>query len=452
MELRDYLMILRIRWRTVLVSTSLVLAGAVVYSLIATPVYVAQSSLFLSVSVGQSSGQLSRGFAYAQSLAVLYSRVASEPVVLDPVIEDLGLDVTATDLARSVVAQTPRDAVLIQIRVSRSDPRLAARIADAIAGELTSTVGELLPESTQTSESGTAGREVPVRLTTVAPAAVPTSPTSPRIIVDLTFALALGLAAGCVLALLRESVSGRVSRREAACVTRAPLVATLTGRRLRRSASVLSRLRSRGARQGRPEEITGPREYRDEVLQLRAGFEHLRVQRGLRSVVFTSAVDGACTTSVVCGLADALAQTGIRVLLVDADVRGPVLARRYGLPDDPGLTTVLDGELAWSAAVAEPGPGMPALLPAGGRPEDPSAVLAEGALAELLHEAADSYDVVLVKAPALLCFADGLLLTALADGVFLVVEECSGNRDALGASVEALELAGAHLLGVVLTS
>lgn len=452
MELRDYLAILRFRWRTVLSVTLLAVAGAVAYSLAATPVYVAQSSVFLSVPVGQSSAQLARGFGYAQSLTVLYSRVASEPVVLKPVIEDLGLDRTVAELARSVAVRTPQDTVLIQIQVSDSDPRLAAGIANAITGELTSAVNELLPTSTQTTPSGTVEHVVPVRLTTVATAAVPTSPSSPRITLNLAFALALGPTVGGVLALLREAAGGRVDRREVARVTPAPVIAALTGRRTRRLASVLTQPRSRGALPGRPAEFAGSRKGRDEVLQLRVGFEHLRARQGLRSVVFTSAVDGTGTTPVVCALAEALTQAGTRVLLVDADLRSPALARRYGLPDEPGLATVLQGGAAWSAAVAEPSPGVPALLPAGDRPDDPSVVLTKGALAELLQDAAENYDVVLVRAPPVLHLADGLLLTASADGALLVVEERAGSRNALGEAVEALDLVGARLLGVVFTS
>lgn len=464
MELRDYLRILRLRWRTVAVSTLLAVVAALAYSLAAAPVYVAQSTVFLSVSVGQSSGQLSRGFAYAQNLAVLYSRVASEPVVLDPVIEDLGLTTTATQLSRSVVAQTPRDTVLIQIRVSQRDPRLAARIADSVAAQLTSAVDDLLPKST-TSETGS-GR-IPVRLTTVAPASVPSAPTSPRLSLNLAFGLALGLVAGCVLALLRDSLSGRIDRRDVARITQAPVIATL-GRdvdgssrrsltRLRPSLLRPSRPRP-GARSGTagdaaPTERTSLEPERgSDVQQLRAGFEHLRARHGLRTVALVPAVDDDGAAAVAARLARSLAQAGVDVLLVDGDVRRPVLGQRFGLSDSPGVANVLQGRTTSTVAVARLGGRMPALLPAGERPTDPSAVLAGGAVAELLREAAEEYDVVLVKAPPVLRVADGLLLAATADAALLVVDQHAMRRTELLESVQALELAGARLRGVVLSS
>jgi capsular exopolysaccharide synthesis family protein len=459
MELRDYLRILRLRWRAVVASTALAVAAALIYSLTASEVYVAQSTVFLSVSVGQSSGQLSRGFAYAQSLAVLYSRVASEPVVLDRVIKDLGLTTTAAQLSRSVAAQTPRDTVLIQIRVSQPDPRSAARIANSVAGQLTSAVDELLPKST-TPGTGTGG--VPVRLTTVAPAAVPTAPTSPRLGLSLAFGLALGLAAGCALALLRDSLSGRVDRRDVVEATRAPVIATL-GRGVGRSSRLpLTRLpltRRRpprlrpGARSGTDGEVTATEQERgSDVQQLRAGFEHLRVRHGLRTVTLVPAADDDCAATVAARLARSLARAGVGVLLVDGDVRRPVLGQRFGVYDGPGMAGVLQGRTTSKVAVARLGGRLPALLPAGERPTDPSTVLVGGAVAELLRESAEEYDVVLVKAPPVLRVADGLLLAATAEAALLVVDQRSMRRTQLTEAVQALQFAGARLLGVVLCS
>ncbi|HET9657911.1 MAG TPA: Wzz/FepE/Etk N-terminal domain-containing protein [Kineosporiaceae bacterium] len=459
MELRDYLRILRLRWRSVVSSTVLALAAALVYSLAAPPVYVAQSTVFLSVSVGQASGQLSRGFAYAQSLAVLYSRVASEPVVLDPVIKDLGLPLTAAQLSRSVVAQTPRDSVLIQIQVSQSDPRLAARIANSVAGQLTSAVDELLPKS---ATPATGSGRIPVRLTAVAPAAVPTAPTSPRLGLNLAFGLALGFAAGGALALLRDSLSGRIDRRDVAEATRAPVIAMLGGgfggpaglspSRLLPSRLLPSRLRS-GARPGTDREATAAqRERGSDIHQLRAGFEHLRALHGLRTVALVPAGDGDCAAAVAARLARSLARAGVGVLLVDGDVRRPVLGQRFGLPDGPGVAGVLQGRTTSKVAVARFGGRAPAVLPAGERPADPSTVLADGVVAELLRETATEYDVVLVKAPPPLRVADGLLLAATADATLLVVDQRSTRRTQLTESLQALQLAGARLLGVVLSA
>lgn len=450
MELRDVLVVLRIRWRMVLVTASLVLGAALAYSLTAPPVYVARSKLFLSVSVGQSSGQLSRGFAYAQNLTVLYSRVAAQPVVLDPVVKELGLDVTAAELSRSVVARTPRDTVIIEIDVSQSDPRRAARIANAVAEQLTTAVGELLSASVGDFPSTTAEGAVPVRVTTVAPAAVPLAPAGPRVGLNTALALTVGLALGGSLALLRDVTSGRIDQEGIGRLAQAPVIATISAGRAPQPAGTRGATAARVLRAWAPRKGTAPREHGDEVLQLRAGFEHLRVKHGLRTVVFTSTFDHAAVAGVVVDLAQALAQAGVRVLIVDADLRSPELDRRCGRAADAGLAAVMRGEVDWSDVVLQLGWDLPDLLPAGASGTGSGPALGGDRLKNLLEQAAARYDVVLVRAPAATRAADGLLLAATIDGTVLVVEQRSSGRDALRECIDNLRLVSAHVIGVVL--
>jgi capsular polysaccharide biosynthesis protein len=435
MELRDYLAILWLRWRTVASCVVVVMLLALTYSFAATPMYTARASVFFSVSVDQSSGQLSRGFAYAQSLARLYSRVATQPVVMDRVIKDLQLSMTATELADKVVARMPQDTVIIQILVTDSHPWLAAQIANAVAKELTFAVAVLSPKTS----GAAAASSVPVQLTTVSPASVPTQRSSPRRGQNLALALVVGLMIGSAAALLQHSLAAGVNRREVAAVTETPVIATLD------SGDQGGRLRS-FLRRG-----TSSSDPRDQVVQLRTNFEHLREQRNLQSVVFTSAADDTATNWVIIGLADSLAQAGVRVLLVDGDLRRPSLAEHYAVYDTEGLCGVLTGGSAWASAVHRLGSRLPDLLPAGRPLDDPSLMLSEAAVRAGLAELADGHDVVLVKAPPVRRAAEGLLLAKSVDGVVLVAHERSTDRQALAESVEALALVRAEFVAVVLT-
>lgn len=440
MELRDYLAIMRTRWRTVVAAVVLSALCGLGYSLATPATYTASASAYLSVSVGQSSGQLARGFAYAQSLATMYSRVATQPIVLQPVIMDLGLETTAAELAEHIVARTPQDTVIIQIRVTDADPELAARIANAVAKELSSTMVVLSPKSTTDPAKPAAQPDsTPVQLTTVSPAVAPTQRSTPRTTLNLTLALIIGLAVGGTVALLQHAVSAKINRRELSRVTETPVIAVLD------SGMNTGRLRLFGT--CRP----SPGNPRDQIIQLRTNFEHLRAQRTLRSVVFTSAVDDEATSWAVSSLADSLSQTGARVLLVDADLRRPSLAARYGVHDAEGLRAVLTGRNSWCAAVQQLGDRLPDLLPAGPPLEDPSVMLSEDIPRRFFKEALDSYEIVLVRAPAVRRVAEGILLSKSVDGVILVAEERSVGREALAEAVEALELVKADLLAVVLT-
>jgi Mrp family chromosome partitioning ATPase len=354
---------------------------------------------------------------------------------MDRVIKDLQLSMTATELADKVVARMPQDTVIIQILVTDSHPWLAAQIANAVAKELTFAVAVLSPK---TSGAATAS-SVPVQLTTVAPASVPTQRSSPRRGQNLALALVVGLMIGSAAALLQHSLAAGVNRREVAAVTETPVIATL----------------DRGDQGGRLKLFlrrgTSSSDPRDQVVQLRTNFEHLRVQRNLRSVVFTSAADDTVTDWVITGLADSLAQAGIRVLLVDGDLRRPSLAEHYAVYDTEGLCGVLTGGSAWVSAVHRLGGRLPDLLPAGRPLDDPSLMLSEEAVRAGLAELADGHDVVLIKAPPVRRAAEGLLLAKSVDGVVLVAHERSTDRQALAESVEALALVRAEFVAVVLT-
>src|SRR4051812_38271051 len=117
---------------TVVAIILVALAMAGFLSLRATPVYVARANVFFSVSISGSTSDLARGFAYAQGQVRSYAKVATQPIVLQPVIDQLGLDMSPVQLSHAVVAQSPLDTVLLEIDVSEDDPQLAADIANRV--------------------------------------------------------------------------------------------------------------------------------------------------------------------------------------------------------------------------------------------------------------------------------------------------------------------------------
>jgi succinoglycan biosynthesis transport protein ExoP len=421
----EYLSILRARWMTVVAVILVALALAGFVSLRATPVYVARANVFFSVSISGSTSDLARGFAYAQGQVRSYAKVATQPIVLQPVIDQLGLDMTPVQLSRSIVAQSPLDTVLLEIQVSESDPERAADIANAVATQLTAAVTRLTaPTATQS----------PVKVTTVQPAAVPKAPESPRTKVNLAIALFLGTIAGAVGAVARDTLDQRIAgRREVARVTEAPVIGTISPHR---RTLLPERLRRRVIR-GEP------------TRELRTNFQHVCGGNGLRTVLFCSAADDTATSLTVSELGEALSDTGVNTLLIDADVRRPSLARRHDGSDVAGLTSVVAGDMPWRAAVHMQHTRL-GVMSAGPTGYDPSGLLDLSSMSDLLSQAAADYDLVLVKAPPVLLVADGLVLSRLTDGVVVVTDQRSMHRELLSSELEALELAGANVVGVVL--
>lgn len=186
---------------------------------------------------------------------------------------------------------------------------------------------------------------------------------------------------------------------------------------------------------------------------IRTNLEFASPDAALRVLLVTSATPGEGKTTTAANLAAALAQGGRRVLCVDADLRRAELHRRFGVPSQPGLSTVLVGRKGWEE-VCRPVPAVPGLtvLPAGPLPPNPSELLGSRRFADLVAAVREAYDAVVLDAPPVLGFADAVVAARQADGVILVVRAGVTRNEALTAAREALERASARLVGVVLNA
>lgn len=457
MKLRDYFAVLRSRWALILGCVIVALAVAGVQSALAARLYQAQASVFVSVSVGRTSGDLTRAYSYAEGLVSSYAELATEPVVLTPVIQRLALPTTPRALARSIKADVPLDTTIIDIQVQDTSARRASDIANAIARQLSVAVDTLVPRvpidavgsraspspaATSTLPGGLTGRpttEAVVRVSVVSEAPVPDAPSSPRVALDLTLGLLAGIAGGVLLAFFRDVVDARVhDRQDVARVTGVPVIGATSIPRATALRGSLLRRRNRRAE--------------EQAKELRTNFQHLRVDRALRSVVFTSANDDVATAFTVKSLGQHLANVGVRTLIVDADLRRPVLSDSFGDDSSVGLSTVLLGETRWENVVQQRDRAWLHLLPAGPQLTDPSITLHQEALEYLLRELSGHYDVVLVKAPPVLRVADALLLSRVADGVVIVADGPGMKRRVLADEVHALGVADVDTLGIVLVA
>ncbi len=196
MELRDYLAALRGHWRTWVGVTVLGVLLATVVVAVTPRTYTATARVFVAVSPAiPNSGQ------FVAQRVKSYPDVVESRSVLEPVIDDLRLELTVPELAGMVEASNPADTSQVEISVSDRDPGEAAAIADAVAERVTTVVEDL-----ETPSSGNR----PVTLTVTDPAAVPTSPSSPIVTDVLGLGLLAGFFLGLALAVLRSRSDDRL--------------------------------------------------------------------------------------------------------------------------------------------------------------------------------------------------------------------------------------------------
>jgi len=158
--------------------------------------------------------------------------------------------------------------------------------------------------------------------------------------------------------------------------------------------------------------------------RLASTLHQLQTERGLRSLVITSAVAGEGKTITAANLALMLSESlRKRVLLIDADLRRPVLDKIFKTRSTPGLSNMLASNepVARVVAVSER-----LTLLVGGRPEhDPSGVLTSDRMRLLIEDAVKSFDWVLIDTPPVAIFSDAALLSMFTDGVLMVIRASS---------------------------
>lgn len=432
MDLQDYLRVLRKRWRLIVVATLVALAAAAAVTYQMKPSYAATAELFVSTrnAPGDIAGVYT-GQQFAQAGVTSYADIVTSPQVLAPVIASLHLPMTVTQLSHEISASSPLNTVLLDVKASDRYPARAQAIANAVASQFASVIEQL--------ETPTSGGASPVKVTVVQPAGRPAAPVSPRKKLNLGLGFLVGLAIGVGGAVLRETLDRSVrTTEELTDITGAPTIGVIAfdPEIAKHPLAVVSAPTSAVSESFR---------------QLRTNLQFVNVDQAPRSIVFTSSVPGEGKTTTVCNLSVALAQAGLRCLLVEADLRRPRVGEYMGVDSSVGLTNVLTGKVSLADAAQRWGTDGVYLLPSGATPPNPSELLGSQNMRAFLRDAQGSFDVVLLDAPPLLPVTDAAVVANAADGAILVVHAGATHRDQVRRASEALQAVGARLFGTVLS-
>ncbi len=160
--------------------------------------------------------------------------------------------------------------------------------------------------------------------------------------------------------------------------------------------------------------------------------------------------EGKSTTSI--NLAYTLAEAGKKVLLIDADMRLPSIAKKMGLKGSPGLSNILVGMGSEQIPIFKTGVlDNWFWLPAGDIPPNPSELIGSQYMRELIEALTESFDVIILDLPPVAPISDALAVSPYLDGMLIVVREDYTNKRDLNYCIRQLTLSGARVLGFVMT-
>lgn len=371
-------------------------------------------------------GSMDDQYQRAQSYLPLFSTRA----VGERIVEQTGLDVSPDVVAGSLQASLDPNAPIITVTATAGDPQSAGTIANAA-------VEAVAAEAEKLENGGDDDVAVPYVLVAYQSALVPSAPVSPDRKKFLAAGAAAGLLAGLGLAVLRDRNDSRLrTASDVPTEFALPLLGSVPDSKemARRKDGTL------------PE----PSSFvvREAIRKLRTNLRYIDVDAPPRSIVVTSSAPGEGKSTVSADLARVIAKSGQPTVLVDADLRRPVIATQFAVDSDVGLSQVVAGATALEDALLPTSTPDLRVLPAGQVPPNPSELLGSRRMKDLISELARTHFLV-IDAPPVLAVTDAQLLARHADGAILVAVPGQTRTQALGKATEAIRAIGGKVHGLV---
>jgi non-specific protein-tyrosine kinase len=494
LELKRYIALLH-RWAWLIALCAILgAASAFVVSSRKTPVYRTSTTLMIQQSPESGTSEYN-ALRTGELLARTYAEILVEKPVLEEVIARLDLEASPGNLAKRVSVNRVPDTQLIRLAVEDTDPVRAALTANTIAetfiaynaalqedryaDSLNSIQAQMDELSTRMEETQAAIETLGVpetaqeqaelsrldttlaqyrntyaslvqsyeemrltaaqsmdNVTVVRAADVPESPVGPQTMRNTALAGVTGAMVAVGVAFLIEYLDDTIKTPEDA--RRATGLETL---------GAIGRVEDETYEVVAAEEPLSPIAEAYRVLRTNIGFSG--VDQPLRTILVTSPQPTEGKSFTVANLAVVMAQAGLRVVVVDADLRRARMHKLFDLHTQNGLSgALLEGSLDGNVQRVSV-EGME-VLPAGKLPPNPSEMVGSERMLDFLESLSDEADVVLVDSPPVLPVADAVIMAQRVDGVLLVVEVGETRSGEAQEAVDRLKQVGANTIGVVL--
>lgn len=505
MELKEYFNPLRKWWWLILGATLIAIIASFIATRQQSDIYRARATLMIGRAI-ENPNPSGTEFWLTQQLAQTYAEIAGREPIRLATMESLGL----TRLPDISVRAVP-DTQLIEISVTDTNPARSQAVANEVARQLilqsptspeqeeqsrqefirsqldglelriTETQTEITDKQQELGEAFSASQIADIQsqiaalqakltsmqsnyadlmsntrqgainsLTIIEAASLPMIPIGPNTWMTILVAGAIGFVLAAAAAYLLEYLDDSITSPDQ--ITQISGLPTLAG---------IARI-TEDDDAGKLITLSEPRSPTTEAYRvLRTGIQFSAVDNPDQvSMMVTSAGPSEGKSLSVANLAIVMAQAGHNVLIVDADLRRPVLHKLFRIPQKGGLTTLLleanpiasrQETLASMKRLIQPWSveGL-YILTSGPIPPNPSELLGSTKMEQLLEVLAEHYDYVIVDSPPVLAVTDAVVLSRCVDGVLLIVDASKSKGAQLKQAVKQLKSSNAHIIGAVL--
>ncbi|CAM3438230.1 polysaccharide biosynthesis tyrosine autokinase [Dermacoccus barathri] len=419
-------------WLTIVGAALVGAILATVFVLVQPKKYTATTTAYVvagETHAAQGDKQAQAAMAYSNSMlakqkAQSWLPLFKDSTVAQNVIKKFQLKTSPSALVSGVSTTLDQDAPTITVSAQASNPTAARDIANGIVTATADRVKEI--------EGDGAG----ARITLVSNAALPSAPSYPQPGRIIPLGVVAGVLVGLLLALLQARRDTRVRGEED--------VEEVA------STSVLAAIpQNKGMDTDSREAESEDFRTREALRQLRTNLRFVDPDNPPRSIVVTSSRMGEGKSSIASNLARVLAESGEKVLLVDADLRRPMISTILDIEPDVGLSQAIAGAVDIEDAILPTTHRNMFSLPAGQIPPNPSELLGSRSMKRLIERLTEEYFVIL-DAPPLLPVTDAALLLPSTDGALLVIDVTVTRKEQIAHAVRNVKQVNGHLLGAVM--
>lgn len=425
--------------RMTLRNAVLILAFTAVGAIVAFGVLLTRPKVYQATALGYvvTAGQagdvtgLNNQNEQARTQAEAYVPLFKTQAVAQKVVELTGTDASPAAIAGSLNAKVDPNLPVMTVTAAAPSPQDATERANAA-------IEAVAEEAIKMNNGGELTDNPPIRLEPYQSASLPGSPVSPNPTIYLLGGAGIGLAVGYAFSYYRFRLDTRIrTTRDLEEVSDHPTLAVLP------LTSGIKR--ENGGPLDDPDDFAA----REALRKLRTNLRYVNVDHPPRSIVFTSSFQGEGKSTIAGHLARVIAESGQRVVLIDADLRRPTVHKSFEVDGTIGLTQALAGTVDLGQVVTATKIDGLFVIPAGQLPPNPSELLGSQKMKELIERLTPDA-LVLIDAPPLLPVTDAVLLSVHTDGAIVVVNAGETTREHLTKALGNLEKVDSTPLGTVL--
>ena len=411
------------RWKLIVVIPLIAVAVSAIVSLfIITPQYTATTTLM--VTRPAEAGQiLYQDIQVSRQLVATYREIVHSRRVLETVIDNKELPLSVGELRDKVNVEAVRDTELIKVDVTDPDPVLAREIANEVASVFMEKIIDIMQVE---------------NVSVVDEAVLPGSPVSPRVSLNLAVAFVVGLmgifGVTFMLEYLDRTIKDPQEVQKRFDLPVIGVVPVVEGNKLF--------------------SLSDPRSPPAEAFRtLRTNIQYSSIDKPVKSILVTGANPYCGKTTISSNLGVTLARSGAKVLLVDADMRRPMLHKMFSIRSEPGLSSLIfKEELDLDDVVWKSEHKNLLVMPSGPIPPYPAEMLASQRMKMLAIEFATRFDYVIYDSPPVIAVTDAAILANLVDGTIFVMNYGGVKWEEAADALEQLKKVNANMTGVVLNS